>query len=139
MKDKVLAETKKIFNPEFLNRIDEIIVFHSLSNQDLKNIVGLLLEECRENLKGRDLTMEFAEEAKEFLVKVGYDPAYGARPLRRAVQQYVEDPLSEEILRGNIPDGSTVLVKPDEKGEKLRFHVKDMPEPAEVSEHQLNN
>jgi ATP-dependent Clp protease ATP-binding subunit ClpC len=139
MKDKVLAETKRIFNPEFLNRIDEIIVFHSLSNQDLKDIVELLLDECRENLKGRDLTMDFAEEAKEFLVKVGYDPAYGARPLRRAVQQHVEDPLSEEILRGKIPDGATVLVEPDEEKKKLRFLVTKAPEPAEVPEHQLKN
>ncbi len=133
MKEKVLAETKKIFNPEFINRIDEIIVFHSLNDQNLKDIVNLLLDECHENLKNRDLVLEFAEEAKEFLVKVGFDPAYGARPLRRAVQQHVEDPLSEEILRGAIPDGSTVFVEPDEKGERLHFIVKDSPKSVEVS------
>ncbi len=139
MKDKVLAETKRIFNPEFINRIDEIIVFHSLSNNDLKKIVGLLLKECGENLKSRELTIEFGEEAKKFLVKVGYDPAYGARPLRRAVQQHVEDPLSEEILRGHIPDGSHVYVEPDEKGERLRFVVTGEPKPVEEPEHQLKN
>jgi ATP-dependent Clp protease ATP-binding subunit ClpC len=139
MKDKVIAETKKIFNPEFINRIDEIIVFHSLSDAELKKIVGLLLKECSENLKSRELTIEFGEEAKKFLVKVGYDPAYGARPLRRAVQQYVEDPLSEEILRGNIPDGSHVYVEPDEKAERLRFVVTGAPKPVEEPEHQLKN
>jgi ATP-dependent Clp protease ATP-binding subunit ClpC len=139
IKEKVLAETKRIFNPEFLNRIDEIIVFHSLSDQELEQIVDLLLKECAQNLKSRDLTMEFGEEAKKFLVKVGYDPAYGARPLRRAVQQHVEDPLSEEVLRGNIPDGSTVHVEPDADGEKLLFKVKKAPKPAKVPEHQLKN
>ncbi|GAB4342482.1 MAG: ATP-dependent protease ATP-binding subunit ClpC [Candidatus Abyssubacteria bacterium] len=137
MKDKVLAETKRIFNPEFLNRIDEIIVFHSLTDNDLKKIVELLLIETCRNLKNRDLTLEFSDEAKKFLVKVGYDPAYGARPLRRAVQLHVEDPLSEEILRGNIPDGSHVFVEPDEKGAKLQFVVKSVPKPVEEPEHQL--
>jgi len=83
--------------------------------------------------------MKFSEEAKKFIVKAGYDPAYGARPLRRAVQQHVEDPLSEEVLRGNIPDGSTVHVEPDADGEKLRFVVKKAPKPAKAPEHQLKN
>ncbi len=140
IKDKVLTETKRIFNPEFLNRIDEIIVFHSLSDEELEEIVDLLLNECSKNLKNRDLKMEFGEEAKKFLVRVGYDPAYGARPLRRAVQQHIEDPLSEEVLRGNIPDGSTVSVELDEKGEKLRFTVKKAPaDPAKEPEYQLKN
>jgi ATP-dependent Clp protease ATP-binding subunit ClpC len=139
MKDTVLAETKKIFNPEFINRIDEIIVFHSLTNEDLEEIVDLLLQECVENIKSRDLTMEFGPEAKKFLVTVGYDPAYGARPLRRAVQQYIEDPLSEEVLRGTIPDGSTILVEPDEKSEKLCFTVKEKPKTIEEPEYQLKN
>jgi len=139
MRDKVLAETKKIFNPEFINRIDEIIVFHSLSDQDLQDIVELLLRESSENLKSRDLTIEFGREAKKFLVKIGYDPAYGARPLRRAVQLHVEDPLSEEILRGNIPDGSHVFVEPDEKHERLRFVLKSAPKPVKEPEHQLKN
>ncbi len=139
MKDKVIAETKKIFNPEFLNRIDEIIVFHSLSERDLEKIVELLLQECGRNLKSKELTIEFGEEAKKFIVRVGYDPAYGARPLRRAVQQYAEDPLSEEILRGNIPEGSHVYVEPDEKGEKLRFIVRSSPKPVEEPEHQLKS
>ena len=140
MKDKVLAETKKIFNPEFLNRIDEVIVFHSLSDEDLQEIVVLLLSECNKNLKNKDITLEFGEEAKQFLVRAGYDPAYGARPLRRAVQQHVEDPLSEEVLRGNVTDGSRVYVEPDEKGEKLRFIVKGASKKTEeVPEHQLKS
>ena len=139
MKDTILAETKKIFNPEFINRIDEIIVFHSLTNEDLEKVVDLLLQECTENIKSRDLTMEFGAEAKKFLVNVGYDPAYGARPLRRAVQQYIEDPLSEEVLRGNIPDGSTIYVEPDEKGEKLSFTVKKTSETIEEPEYQMKN
>jgi ATP-dependent Clp protease ATP-binding subunit ClpC len=140
MKDKVLAETKKIFNPEFLNRIDEVIVFHSLSDEDLQEVVELLLSECNKNLKNKDITLEFGEEAKQFLVRVGYDPAYGARPLRRAVQQHVENPLSEEVLRGNVTDGSRIYVEPDEKGEKLRFIVKGASKKTEeVPEHQLKS
>ncbi len=140
MKSKVMAETKRMFNPEFINRIDEVIVFHSLSNENLEEIVELLLKECAENVKNRDLTMEFGEEAKKFLVKVGYDPAYGARPLRRAVQQHIEDPLSEEVLRGTVPDGSTVYVEPDESGEKLRFTVKKKSsKPVEEPEYQMKN
>jgi ATP-dependent Clp protease ATP-binding subunit ClpC len=140
MKDKVLAETKKIFNPEFLNRIDEVIVFHSLSDEDLREVIELLLSECNKNLKNKDITLEFGEEAKQFLVRVGYDPAYGARPLRRAVQQHVEDPLSEEVLRGNVTDGSRIYVEPDEKGEKLRFIVKGASKKTEeVPEHQLKS
>ncbi len=136
MKDKVLAETKRIFNPEFINRIDEIVVFHSLTNEDLKNIIEILLRESSENLKSRDIVVKFGDKAKEFLVKVGYDPAYGARPLRRAVQLHVEDPLSEEILRGSIPDGSEVFVEPDEKGERLRFIVSGTSKPVEEHEHE---
>jgi ATP-dependent Clp protease ATP-binding subunit ClpC len=139
MKDKVMAETKKIFNPEFLNRIDEVIVFHSLTEQELGRIVDLLLRECSKNLKSKDLIIEFGEEAKKFIVRTGYDPAYGARPLRRAVRKYAEDPLSEEILRGNIPEGSHVYVEPDEKGERLRFLVRSSPKPVEEPEHQLRN
>ncbi len=139
MKGKVLEETKRRFNPEFINRIDEIIVFHSLSDQDLQKIVEILLMESAENLKRKDLVLELNEEAKKFLVTISYDPAYGARPLRRAVQQYIEDPLSEEILRGNIPEGSTVNAVPDEKGKKLRFVVKKVPEPVKEPEPQLKN
>ena len=139
MKDKVMTETKRIFNPEFINRIDEIIVFHALTDEELEEIVDLLLKETTENLKNKDLTVEFGPEAKKFLVKEGYDPAYGARPLRRAVQQHVEDPMSEEVLRGNIPDGSSVYVEPDEGGKKLRFVVKKSPKPAKEPEYQLKN
>jgi ATP-dependent Clp protease ATP-binding subunit ClpC len=135
-----MAETKKMFNPEFINRIDELIVFHSLSNEDLEKIVELLLKECTKNVKNRDLTLEFGEEAKKFLVKVGYDPAYGARPLRRAVQQHIEDPLSEEVLRGTIPDGATIFVEPDENGEKLKFTVTDgSSKTVEEPEYQMKN
>jgi ATP-dependent Clp protease ATP-binding subunit ClpC len=139
MKDKVLAETKKIFNPEFLNRIDETIVFHSLSDSEMEKILDLLLGESSKNLKNRDLSITFGEEAKKFLVRIGYDRAYGARPLRRAVQLHVEDPISEEILRGNIPDGSHIYVEPDERGEKLRFVVTSTQKPVEEHEHQLKN
>jgi ATP-dependent Clp protease ATP-binding subunit ClpC len=140
MKDKVMTETKKVFNPEFINRIDELVVFHSLKDEHLEQIVELLLNECAENVKSRDLKIEFADETKKFLVKVGYDPAYGARPLRRAVQQHVEDPLSEEVLRGTIPDGSTVYVEPDESGEKLRFTVKEeSSKPVEEPEYQMKS
>ncbi len=98
MKDKVMGELKKSFRPEFLNRIDEIIVFHSLEEKHIAEIVSLMAEELRKRLREYDVDFTLTDKAKAFLAKEGYDPAFGARPLRRAIQKHIEDRLSEELL-----------------------------------------
>jgi ATP-dependent Clp protease ATP-binding subunit ClpC len=114
MKEKVLAELKKSFRPEFLNRIDESIVFHSLDEEHILRIVTLMAEDLRLRLKEQEIDFVLSDEAKKFLAKAGFDPTYGARPLRRAIQKHIEDNLSEELLKGNIA-----------KGDSLTFEVKD--------------
>jgi ATP-dependent Clp protease ATP-binding subunit ClpC len=110
MKNRIMGELKKVFRPEFLNRIDEVIVFHKLSKEEIKQIVELLLTRIRESMAERELQLELSEDAKEMLVDKGWDPAMGARPLRRAIQRYVEDPLADFVLRSQVPEGSTVMV-----------------------------
>ncbi len=111
MKNRVMGELRKVFRPEFLNRIDEVIVFHKLQKSEIKQIVDLLLLRIRASLAERDLQLELSEEAEDFLVEKGWDPAMGARPLRRAIQRYIEDALSDFILRAQLPEGGgTVMV-----------------------------
>lgn len=117
MKDKVMGELKKSFRPEFLNRIDEIIVFHSLDENHIGEIVTLMAEELRKRLREQEVDFVLTDAAKAFLAKEGYDPAFGARPLRRAIQKHIEDRLSEELLRGNITKGDTLTI--DEKDGEL--------------------
>jgi len=116
MKERVLAEMKKTFRPEFINRIDEIIVFHQLSEEQLRQIVELLVKELQERLADRKLSIELTDKAKSWLVKEGYDPVYGARPLRRAIERYVENPLSSKLLGGEFKEGETVKVDLGDKG-----------------------
>jgi ATP-dependent Clp protease ATP-binding subunit ClpC len=110
MKDKVMGEVKKTFRPEFINRIDEIIVFHELTEEQLKSIVDLLVKDLQKRLADRKLGVELTEEAKSWLAKEGYDPLYGARPLRRAIERYVENPLSTRLLQGEFNAGDTIIV-----------------------------
>jgi ATP-dependent Clp protease ATP-binding subunit ClpC len=110
MKNRIMGELKKVFRPEFLNRIDEVIVFHKLSKDEIKEIVDLLLTRIRESMAERELQLELSDGAKELLVDKGWDPSMGARPLRRAIQRYVEDPLADFVLRSQVPEGSTVMV-----------------------------
>jgi ATP-dependent Clp protease ATP-binding subunit ClpC len=110
MKDNIMDELKRSFRPEFLNRIDDIIVFHSLEERDLRQIVGLMLSSVAERLKEQNITIEFDEEAEKQLAKEGFDTVYGARPLRRAITKAVEDKLSEEILKGNVKMGQKIQV-----------------------------
>ncbi|QFT87159.1 Negative regulator of genetic competence ClpC/MecB [Bacillus sp. THAF10] len=110
MKGKVMEELKKAFRPEFLNRIDEMIVFHSLEKKHLKEIVTLLSDQLTKRLREQDIELELTDAAKEKISEEGYDPEYGARPLRRAIQKHVEDKLSEELLRGNIEKGKKILL-----------------------------
>ncbi len=122
MKERVLAEMKKTFRPEFINRIDEIIVFHQLTEEQLRQIVDLLVKDLQERLSDRRLSVELSDKAKSWLVKEGYDPVYGARPLRRAIERYVENPLSTKLLQGEFGEGDTVGVDLGDNG--LTFTVK---------------
>jgi ATP-dependent Clp protease ATP-binding subunit ClpC len=109
-----MGELKKVFRPEFLNRIDDVIVFHKLQKEEIKQIVELLLLRIRETMAERELQLELSGDAKEMLVEKGWDPAMGARPLRRAIQRYVEDPLADFVLREEIVPGATVVIDPPE-------------------------
>jgi ATP-dependent Clp protease ATP-binding subunit ClpC len=110
MKENILGELKQKFRPEFLNRIDDTIVFHKLSDGDLRQIIDLMLTSIRKRLEGRDIYLNFEENSKRFLLSKGIDLDYGARPLRRLIIKEVEDKLSEEILQGNIQIGDRVKV-----------------------------
>jgi ATP-dependent Clp protease ATP-binding subunit ClpC len=110
MREKILDETKRVFKPEFLNRLDEIIVFHSLEKSHLLRIVDLEVEKVKVRLKAKEVEIILDNLAHEFVIEKGYDPNYGARPMRRAVERFLEDPLAEEILRGNVKAGTKVQV-----------------------------
>ena len=110
MRDRVLDVLRQEFRPEFLNRVDEIIVFHSLTEEDLKKIIDIQLVRLRARLVDRRITLELSDEARSHLAKAGYDPVYGARPLKRAIQREIENPLSRLILKGEVTDGSAVSV-----------------------------
>src|ERR1700710_469828 len=109
MKGRIMGELKKVFRPEFLNRIDDVIVFHKLQKDEIKQIVELLLLRIRESMAERELQLELTGEAKDLLVEKGWDPSMGARPLRRAIQRYIEDPLADFVLRGELTPGATVM------------------------------
>src|SRR5205085_3684527 len=124
MKSAVMDELRKHFRPEFLNRVDETIVFHALDEDHLKQIVVIQLRRLQERLAERHITLELTDAAKTHLVRVGYDPAYGARPLKRAIQKEVENSLGRLLLEGKIKDGQTVVVDYDVKEERLTFTAK---------------
>jgi ATP-dependent Clp protease ATP-binding subunit ClpC len=117
MKNRIMGELKKAFRPEFLNRIDDVIVFHKLGKEEIRQIVELLLLRIRETMAERELQLELTDPAKEMLVEKGWDPAMGARPLRRAIQRYIEDPLADFVLREQVTPGATVVVNPPAEGE----------------------
>ncbi|MDQ3923260.1 MAG: ATP-dependent Clp protease ATP-binding subunit [Actinomycetota bacterium] len=114
MKGRVTSELRKIFRPELLNRIDEIIVFHKLEREDMRHIIEIQIRRLRKQLVERDVTVEFTREALDKLSDAGYDPAFGARPLKRVLQRMIEDPMSELILKGEIPNGSKIIVEPND-------------------------
>jgi ATP-dependent Clp protease ATP-binding subunit ClpC len=121
MKQHVLEELKKTFRPEFLNRVDETIVFHALTESELKRIVGIMIDQFLKRLRDTGLKLTVSDAARELLVKKGFDPEYGARPLRRAIEQLVENPLAEEVLQGRFKPGDEVLV--DAEGEQMVFRA----------------
>jgi ATP-dependent Clp protease ATP-binding subunit ClpC len=118
MKNRIMGELKKVFRPEFLNRIDDVIVFHKLQKEEIKQIVELLLLRIRESMAERELQLELTDPAKDLLVEKGWDPSMGARPLRRAIQRYIEDPLADFVLREQLTPGATVVVNPAPEGEE---------------------
>jgi ATP-dependent Clp protease ATP-binding subunit ClpC len=132
MKDRVTEELKKQFRPEFINRLDEIIVFHELKMEELKEIVDLMLTRVRDQLAGQHLDLALTDDAKEFLGTQGYDPELGARPLRRAIQRLLEDPLSERVLLGEFKAGTTILVGYDGDHDELTYDGITSPETPPV-------
>lgn len=137
MKEKILEEAKKQFKPEFLNRLDDLVVFKMLEKVALSSIVDLEIEKLLVRLREKEIELELEESAREFLIKEGYDPNFGARPMRRAVERHLEDPLAEALLRSQFKEGDLVLVKHEnEEAKELSFAVKPSkqePDEAEVS------
>ncbi len=131
IKDRVMGELNKTFRPEFLNRIDEIIVFKSLSQNEIRQIADILLNEVRELLAEQKITFTASKSAKDILAKEGYDPNFGARPLRRTIERLVEDPISEKILSGEIKEGDSILV--GSKKEKIVFEKKVIKNKQDIS------
>ncbi|MFQ5864217.1 MAG: ATP-dependent Clp protease ATP-binding subunit [bacterium] len=119
MRHKIMEEVKRIFNPEFINRVDEIVVFRSLTKEDMLEIVDIVIDEMLDKVQDREIEIELTKGAKEFIVEHGFDPVFGARPLRRTIQKFIEDPIAEEILKSRFSDGSHILVK--KKGDGLDF------------------
>jgi ATP-dependent Clp protease ATP-binding subunit ClpC len=144
MKSTIEDALKRVFNPEFLNRIDETIVFHQLEKKHILDIITIQMAELVKRVHGMGLKVELTKQAREFLAEKGYDPAFGARPLRRALQRHMEDPIAEEILKGKYPEGSTIKVRVSKKTGELKFtgtpapaksdgDVKQEEKPADVS------
>ena len=130
MKEKILEESKRYFKPEFINRLDDIVVFHMLEKPDLNAIVDLEVDKLVKRLKEKDVTLTLTSEARDFLSIKGFDPAYGARPMRRAVERYLEDSLAEALLRGDVKPGDAVNVIKKTEGDELAF-VASRPEPQQ--------
>jgi ATP-dependent Clp protease ATP-binding subunit ClpC len=138
MVEKVQEELKRHFRPEFLNRIDDTIVFHELTLEEVKQIVDLMLVRVKEQLDSQGLDLVLTDDAKSHLATKGYDPELGARPLRRSIQRRLEDPLSEQMLLGRYSAGTTVLVGFDEENDELTFEAFETPDqpPAEMAEQE---
>ncbi|MGO1060970.1 ATP-dependent Clp protease ATP-binding subunit [Planococcus sp. FY231025] len=132
MKTKMLAELKKAFRPEFLNRIDDMIVFHSLEREDLRKIVNLMSQQLIDRLKEQHIDLELTEAALEKIAKEGYDPEYGARPLRRSLQKHVEDRLSEELLKGTAIAGQHIVFDVEE--DEFVIRVQEEPKKQEITD-----
>ena len=133
MRHKIMDEVKRVFNPEFINRIDEIVVFRSLLREHMLQIVDIVIAEMLHKVEDREIEIELTKSAKEFVVERGFDPVFGARPLRRTIQKYIEDPIAEEILKGKFFDGSQIQVR--KKGEELEFVESGPKKSSKVKEN----
>jgi ATP-dependent Clp protease ATP-binding subunit ClpB len=130
---EAMEALRAAFRPEFINRIDEIVIFNPLGKEHLERIVGLLLQNVERLLAERQITLELTPTAKELLVREGYEPAYGARPLRRTIQRLIQDPLALQILEGKILPGDRVLVDRDGKKDAMRFERVTVPKSAAIA------
>jgi ATP-dependent Clp protease ATP-binding subunit ClpC len=137
MKSKVQEELKHHFRPEFLNRVDDVVVFHQLTEDEIVEIVDLMIAKVDERLKDRDMGLELRPTAKALLAQRGYDPVLGARPLRRTIQRSIEDMLSEKILFGELKAGQIVIVDVKGSGEEAEFTFKGVPKPDAVPTAEL--
>ncbi len=139
MKNRLLDELKRTFRPEFLNRVDDLIVFKSLSEEDISQIVDLMLDDLAQRIKEYGLQIEVSPEAKHLLAREGYDPTYGARPLRRVIQKRLEDGISEEMLKGYFTAGDTIIVDKEKDEEKLVFTKKVLEQPEQQQKEQASS
>jgi ATP-dependent Clp protease ATP-binding subunit ClpC len=131
MKAKILEESKKHFRPEFLNRLDEQVVFHTLEKPALSQIVDLEVSKLEARLDEREMSLEIAADARDFLIEKGSDPEYGARPMRRAVERFLEDPLAEALLRGDVKEGDVIEVSLLADAKELTFKPKKQKKKTE--------
>jgi ATP-dependent Clp protease ATP-binding subunit ClpC len=127
IRQKLMEEVRKTFNPEFLGRVDEILVFHPLGLEEIAQIVDILMGQSMSRLKEQNLEVVLSEEAKQFLIEVGFDPAAGARPMRRTIQRHVEDPLSDAMLRGEFAPGDRILINRKSGKTELSFEKASPP------------
>ena len=127
-----MKEVKEVFRPEFINRLDELIVFHSLSEDNIRDIAGLMLRQVAGLLRERNVTLSWDEEVVRYLARTGYDPKFGARPLRRLIQRTVEDTISEEMLAGNIRLGENLRLYMDDQ-DQVRVAKQVMNLPGETA------
>jgi ATP-dependent Clp protease ATP-binding subunit ClpC len=132
MKEKVQAELKQNFRPEFLNRLDATVVFRSLTVEEITKIVDLMLKRVRDQLKVQGMILEISQAAKEHIIRLGYDQAYGARPLRRTIQNLIEDPLAEHLLLGRYNQGDTITIDLDPDGKGLVITAEPAKTPVEA-------
>ncbi|RPH36921.1 type VI secretion system ATPase TssH, partial [bacterium] len=128
LKQDLFQLLKQTIRPEFLNRVDEVIVFKPLSQSDIREVVSLQLKRVQELLQGKDITLEITDDAKDWIAKLGFDPVYGARPLKRVIQKHIINPLSEYILKGDFSEGDTVEIGLDRLG-LLEFSKRGVSEP----------
>jgi ATP-dependent Clp protease ATP-binding subunit ClpC len=119
MQSKIMEEVKRLFNPEFLNRVDEMVVFRNLTKEHMEQIIDIVVDEMLNKVSDRQIEIELTKSAKEFIAEKGFDPVYGARPLKRVIQKHIEDPVAEEMLKGKFSDGSQIEVQ--QKGKALEF------------------
>ncbi|RYF93348.1 MAG: ATP-dependent Clp protease ATP-binding subunit, partial [Chitinophagaceae bacterium] len=122
---------KRTFSPEFLNRIDDVVMFNQLSRDNIFEIIDILMKGVMVRLKNLGFSLELSTDAKEFLADKGYDSQFGARPLHRAIQKYLEDPLAEDILNTTIKPGDTMVAELDKEAQKLKFRLKEEPKKRE--------
>jgi len=135
MKSTIQDALKKVFNPEFLNRIDDVITFKPLEKQDIFEIIDIISDELFTRIQQIGYTVDITKGAKEFITDKGFDPKYGARPLKRAIQKYIEDPLAEELLENKKEEGSTIKIKMNKSRDGLEFDwTKPDPKAAKEKE-----